>query len=435
MRGENFGRAQHQRGPGQGAVVEGEGAPLAARREGRLVADRQRQAGEPGNERLDRAVGHGRARRVGGEQALELRARRLERLELVQADDVGRERPGLVGAEHVDVRQRLDRVGLLDQRPLAGHAHRAQGVGQDDGEDQAVGDQADDHGRRLHALDERQVLAEVLGDDQRHEGDRQDQQDPHEHVGLVLQGREKAAVRLGLGRDLVGEAAGADRLGLVAAVAGDAEAARQHGVAGALDDEVGLAGQQRLVELEIAPSDHAAVDHDLVAGLRPDGVADDELDRVDLALAAVAHHDGVRPGQDGDAVEGALGAHLLEEADHRVGQHDPDRQERVEVVAHRDQHGGQHEEEVVDEVEDVVADDLAVGAAGGGGNVVALAGRPAPRGLGLGQAVRQAQALGNVSCVSGNRELLGGGEIRTTGGPAARRRGMHVVSRILFRLR
>ncbi len=102
-------------------------------------------------------------------------------------------------------------------------------------------------------------------------------QDAHQHVGLVLQGREKAAVRLRRGGDLVGEAVGADRLGFVAAAAGHAEAARQHGVAGALDHEVGLAGEQRLVELEVARPHDAAVDHDLVARLRPDDVADDEL--------------------------------------------------------------------------------------------------------------------------------------------------------------
>ena len=107
----------------------------------------------------------------------------------MQADDVGRQRAGLVGAQHVDVRQRLDGVGLLDQGALAGHAHGAQGVGQDDGQDQAVGDQADDHGRRLDAGDERQVLGDRLEDDQPHEGERDDEQDPHEHVGLVLQRR------------------------------------------------------------------------------------------------------------------------------------------------------------------------------------------------------------------------------------------------------
>ena len=158
--------------------------------------------------------------------------------------------------------------------------------------------------------------------DQRHEGQRDDEQDPDQHVGLVLQRREEAAVRLGRGGHLVGEALRAHGLGLVPAVAGYAEAARQHGVAGALDDEVGLAGEQRLVDLEVARSHDVAVDHDLVAGPRADDVADDELAGVDLALAAVAQHDGVRPGEDGDAVEGALGAHLLVEADHRVGEHD-----------------------------------------------------------------------------------------------------------------
>ncbi len=215
-------------------------------------------------------------------------------------------------------------------------------------------------------------------------------------------------MRLGRGGHLVGEARRADGLGLVPAVAGHAEAARQHGVARALDDEVGLAGEQRLVELEIARADDAAVDHDLVAGPRPDGVADDELAGVDLALAAVAQHDGVRPGEDGDAVEGALGAHLLVEADHGVGQHDADRQQRVEVVTERDEHDGQHEEDVVDEVEDVVADDLAVGAAGGDGHVVALAGRPPARDLGLGQAGRAGREPGAMSLVDGDGRLLGG---------------------------
>ena len=327
----------------------------------------------------------------------------------MQANHVRGQRAGLVGAQDVDVGERLDGVGLLDERPLTGHARGAEGVGQHDGEDQAVGHQGDDHRRHLHALDERQVLRERLERDQHLEGDDDDDEDPHEHVGLVLQGCEEAPVRLGLGGDLVGEAVGADLFGFVVAAAGHAEAARQERVSGTFDHGVGLAGQQRFVDLQRTRPEQPAVDHDLIAGRDLQRVADDEFGRVDLALPAVAHDHRVRPGQDGDAIEGALGAHLLVEADHSVDQHDADREQRVEVVAHGDEHDGEREEEVVDEVEDVVANDLAVGAAAGR-HLVAVARRPPPRRFSLGQADPGGGAFDTVSRFGGNGELLGGAQ-------------------------
>ncbi len=273
------------------------------------------------------------------------------------------------------------------------------------------------------------MLVEVLGDDQRDKSERDDEQDPDEHVGLVLERGEEAAGRLRRGGHLVGEALGTHRLGFVVAAAGHAEAARQHGVAGALDDEVGLAGEQRLVDLEVAPAHHVAVDHDLVAGLGADGVADDELGGVDLALIAVAHDDGAGPGQDGDAVERALGAHLLVEADHGVGGHDAHRQQRVEVVTERDEHRGQHEQDVVDEVEDVVAHDLAIRAPGGRRHLVAVAGRAPPRRFGFGQAGPGGGAFDTVSRIGGNGGLLDGAQAivpSVSRAPAARSRSATV---------
>ena len=156
-----------------------------------------------------------------------------------------------------------------------------------------------------------------------------------------------------------------------------------------LGHQVGLTGQRRLVDLHVDAVDHAAVDHDLVAGVHDQQVTEDDLGRVHLALHPVAYDRRMRACQDRDAVERTLGAHLLEQADDGVGEDDADSDERVEVAAERDQRDAEAEEQDVDEVEDVVAGDLPVRAPAAERCDVTLAGGVARGGLGLREAGRR----------------------------------------------
>ena len=148
-----------------------------------------------------------------------------------------------------------------------------------------------------------------------------------------------------------------------------------------LGHEVRLAGEQALVHLHAAVADHGAVHDDLVARLEPEDVAEHHLRRVQLHQLPVAQHVGLGAQQDRHLVHHALGADLLEQADHGVGGDHEHHRERVQRLAQDQEQDAEEVEEVVDEVEDVVADDAAVGAAGLDLDVVALARGAPPVGL------------------------------------------------------
>ena len=162
-------------------------------------------------------------------------------------------------------------------------------------------------------------------------------------------------------------------LDLVVARAGRAVGAGQDLVALALGHLVALAGEDRLVERERPCRDHAPVGDDLVAGLQVEGVAHHHLVHRQLGQLAVAPGVGLGRREQRQAVEGALGAHLLEDPDRRVGD-DHAAEEGVAGVA-EDQH--QHQQRAQDEVEHregVRPDDVPVAAA-------AARRRPRRRGL------------------------------------------------------
>ena len=84
---------------------------------------------------------------VGGDERLHLDAR-------------VRQRAGLVDADRVDRRERLDRVQLLRERAAARHAHRRDGVREAREQDQPLRDERDDGGdRRRHRVVHRGVAA------------------------------------------------------------------------------------------------------------------------------------------------------------------------------------------------------------------------------------------------------------------------------------
>ena len=149
----------------------------------------------------------------------------------------------------------------------------------------------------------------------------------------------------------------------------------QHRVAGGLVDRVGLAGEQRLVDLETGRGTHDPVDGDLVARLELEQIVEhDALDR-DLGLSSVANHAGMWCVRDGELVERALGADLLDDPDQRVRDEDHAERRVLDLADHQDD-GQHHAEDRVEPREDVGPDDLAVGSARALARVVHEPARP-----------------------------------------------------------
>ncbi len=147
------------------------------------------------------------------------------------------------------------------------------------------------------------------------DGDQQD--DPHQQVGLFLNGGLHAAKSAGAGGDLVGEAFGAHFFGLVIATAGDAITAGEDLGPGLFTNMIRFAGEQRFVSIHRS-GDDLAIHHDLVAGFDLEQIADHDLGGIDGLFLAVAHHPGRGAGEQSDLIEGALGANFLDEADDDV---------------------------------------------------------------------------------------------------------------------
>ena len=131
------------------AIGERDRAPLPGRRERHLARPAPRLAAASGR-RSPRSSGCGRsptaasAASAATTSSSEAPSSPVDRLDL---EPVRGQRAGLVEAQDVDVAQRLDRVRLLDQRPEAQDPDRAEGVGDGDRHEQAVGHEAGEQRR------------------------------------------------------------------------------------------------------------------------------------------------------------------------------------------------------------------------------------------------------------------------------------------------
>ena len=181
---------------------------------------------------------------------------------------------------------------------------------------------------------------------------------------------EREAARL-LGQ-LRGVGVGADLGDLCPRRPGDDEAARQQLVADRLDDRVGLAGEERLVDLEVRAGEHRRVGHDLLPGPQIHHVVEHELVHRQLVDLAVAHGHHLRGVHDRQPVEGALRPQLLDDADQRVGDDHPAEQ-RVPIrpADHHDR--PQRPDQGVELREQVGAKDLGEGPRRRIGDIVDLA--------------------------------------------------------------
>lgn len=61
-----------------------------------------------------------------------------QRINIVEEQAIGRERAGFIGAEHIDIAERFNRIGLLYQRALPPHLGRAQRIGHHDHQEKTI---------------------------------------------------------------------------------------------------------------------------------------------------------------------------------------------------------------------------------------------------------------------------------------------------------
>ena len=371
----------------QRPAPEGDRTPFPRRREGDFSRRREALAGQCRGERDSGLVLGRDAAGESPEAVLQrLAVEGAERLQGPEGQLVGGQRPGLVHAQDVGVAQRLDGVDLLDEGALLGDGGGTERIGDDDDEEQPIGNLAGEDGGELDDADRRGVLQERGEEDRAAHQDDDQHDDAHGEIDLALERRLDQLELARLRRQPVGVARRADDIGAVRPLAADADAAGEDAVAAGLAHRFRFAGEQRLVDLEGARRHQRAVDHDLVAGAQADVVVLDDLGRVAGGVAAVANQGHRRAVEEGDAVELALGAQLLDRADDGVDQTEADAGEGVVDFAEHDQRGADGEQDVVEEGEEVGAGDGEVGAAGGGPVVVALAARPPRARLRLGEA-------------------------------------------------
>ena len=190
-----------------------------------------------------------------------------------------------------------------------------------------------------------------------------------------------------------------DALRLVVAVAGDAEAAREQLRAGSAGDRLGLARQQRLVELRAAGDDRS-VGHHLRARAEVQQVALDDLVRADRAFDAVAHDGRLRRSERAELAQPAGGEELLDRRHRHVrDHHDPDEQP-VAQFADGEQGQDHRAERDVDERQRVAADDV---------RVAALAGAVDVRAALCGARGRLRRAEAGAAAVLGGPGIFGSG--------------------------
>jgi hypothetical protein len=232
----------------------------------------------------------------------------------VELDAIGGQGPGFVQAQQVDMTDRLDRIGFLDQRSLARYPQRAHGIGHGGHEEKTLGHQGHDNGCHAHSFNQGQALDQERDGQQDTQLGGQQYQDADDKVDVSLQRRLDLAKGPGAGGHLVDHAVGADALGLVESAARHAVATRVARLSGLLGYPLRLASKQRLVYFHLPVADHLAIDDDLVTGTGNQHVAQHDLGGVKAPLLSIAEHSGLGTGQEGNLVQLALGPTFLVDA-------------------------------------------------------------------------------------------------------------------------
>ena len=197
---------------------------------------------------------------------------------------------------------------------------------------------------------------------------RQGKDDPEQAeekpVELRAQRRAHEVAAPCLGDDAARVAEAPHRRHPAPAGAGPHRAARENCVPRMFEHGTRLARDEGLVHLQRAGLEHPHVHHGLVPTRQLDHIVEDDPVRRHADPLPVPEHPACGGGDDRQAVEGALGAQLLDQGDEDV--ENQDRAEgRVLEGPHQQAHGEQPGEERVHRCEDVVAHDVAVSPPGG----------------------------------------------------------------------
>ena len=273
---QHIGRADHP----VAVVAVGHAAPLGGRLE------RCCRRGDPAGravirlgDRLHAGVGAGVG---GGQRGQHVGDGLLPRPQFLDVRDphaVFGQRAGLVGADHVDAGQSLDRGQLLHQALALTEPDDADRERDRRHQHQALGHHRHQRTHHpQHGLPPPRVRGEQLGVDRQQPG-------RHQQVGDELQNPVNAIAQFGFHQGelagLLGQLGGIGVRthlgGAVGTGAGDDEAARHHRGANSLGDRIRLTRQQRFVDLQVVLLDDLAVDDDLVPGAELDDVIEHHL--------------------------------------------------------------------------------------------------------------------------------------------------------------
>ena len=202
---------------------------------------------------------------------------------------------GLIHAQRIHARERLNAAELVHERLALGQTHDACHERKAGKQVQPLGDHADDGADRArHGDRHRTVKPHELLNEHHHAERDDDNADPLDEV--LQRAHHLRLLRLlgalGLLRQARNIGVRADVRQLRAAHATDDEAARQELVAGVFLDLVRFARDERLIDVA-AVLRHDGVGIDLVAGSEDDNVVAHELRGVDGHAPAVAHGDGL----------------------------------------------------------------------------------------------------------------------------------------------
>ncbi len=269
---------------------------------------------------------------------------------LAQLDHALGQRAGLVGAEHVDGTEVLDRLEPAHDDPARGH--RARPVGQrhaDDRRQQFRGQSDGQRDREHQRVDDRPMQQQVDGQHEQHHHDHDLQQQVTEaahaprELGLGLAGLDACGDRAvhgvapGAGdqhrcRAAAHRRAQKDRVRPRALARVDGQHAR------ALLDRERLAGQAGLDHQEVAGVDHDAVGRHEVPGRQQHEVArHDRRRRHRLGTAVALHANGQRQSL-AQRRDRRGGTPLLPEPQQRAGDDDHDDDRRVDPVRQHQRH-------------------------------------------------------------------------------------------------
>src|SRR5665213_2286661 len=123
---------------------------------------------------------------------------------------------------------------------------------------------------------------------------------------------------------------------LVAADTLDSERARTHALAHVTRDRLGLAGQNRLIEPQIARHDQTPVSDHLLARLDHDDITDNYLVNSNGARRPLTPHAGARRNEQRQMIQRTLRPNLLGDPNRSV-RHDHAEKQRVEPRKPHDQ--------------------------------------------------------------------------------------------------